>query len=77
VLIAAGDVDQLVGTRPQLVADVGDEEIEIAVAADDGGKRLPRDRLRRREDYRLDPHHEFPPAHRSGQIQEFAIEAGF
>jgi hypothetical protein len=32
VLKAAGDVDQLVGTRFELVADVGDEEIEIAVA---------------------------------------------
>ena len=35
MLKAAGDIDQLVGTRLELVADVGDEEIEIAVAADD------------------------------------------
>jgi hypothetical protein len=74
VLEPAGDVDQLVGTRPQLVADIGDDEIEIAVAADDGGKRLPRYRLRRREDHRLDPHHVFPPAHRSGQIGQRAIK---
>jgi hypothetical protein len=42
-------------------ANVGDDEIEIAVAADQGGKRLPRYRLRRREDDGLDPHHVFPP----------------
>jgi hypothetical protein len=38
VLESAGDVDQLVGTRLELVADVGDQEIEIAAAADDGGE---------------------------------------
>ena len=34
MLVAAGDLDELVGTRPQLVTNVGDDAIEIAVAAD-------------------------------------------
>jgi len=63
--------------RLELVADVGDEEIEIAVVADDGGEGLPRHRLGRCEDHGLDPHHVFPPPQGSGKIGQLAIEAGF
>jgi hypothetical protein len=77
VLEPAGHVDQLVRTRLELVADVGDEEIEIAVAADQGGKSLARDRLRRREDDGLDAHHVFPPPQRGGQIGQRAIKIDF
>jgi hypothetical protein len=77
MLKPARHIDQLIRTRLELVADVRDEQIKIAVSPDDGGKSLPGDRLRRREDRRLDSHHEFRPAHRSGKIQESRSKPGF
>ena len=38
------------------------------------GQSLARHRPRGREDHGLDPHHEFAPAHRRRQVDEFAIE---
>jgi hypothetical protein len=41
----AGDGDEVVGSTAQLAADVRDDQVEIALRADDAGQNLARDRF--------------------------------
>ena len=43
-LIAAGDVNELIGPRAQIVANVANQLIEIAIAPDQFDQRVARDR---------------------------------
>ena len=74
MLIAAGDLDELVGSRLQPVANISDQEIEITLTAHQRRQRLALDRRGSREDHRLDAAHEFPPAYWRRQLGEFAIQ---
>ena len=71
---AARDADDLIGTAAQFVADVVDDELEVAGLADDARKVLAQHRLGGGEDHRLDPAHPFAPARRRRQVLELAVE---
>jgi hypothetical protein len=60
---AAGNGNELVGSFAQFIADIVDQEIEAAIAADNPGERFPTDRLRRGKNHGLDAPHPFAPAH--------------
>lgn len=70
VLPAAGDRHQLVRPAAQLVANIVDDAVEVAVAPDHPGQDLARHRLGRGKNHRLDPAHPFAPA----QLGQFGIE---
>ena len=71
-LISAGDEDELIGSRAQLIANVGEKIVEIALLADDFGQRLARHGRRRGEDRRLDATQPFAPARALRQLSELA-----
>ena len=74
MLPAAGHRDELIGPSAQLVANVRDEKIEIAVAADQAREDLAADRRGRSEDHRLDAAHPFAPSQLGRKIGELRIE---
>jgi hypothetical protein len=74
VLEAAGDEDEIVGARLQLVANIGDEVVEHAGPSHEARQRFARDRGRRGKDRRLHPAHPLAPAKLRRQIGEFGIE---
>ena len=75
VLEAAGDADQLIGSAAQFVADVVDQEIDIAVAADDAGEDLTGHRLRRSKNDRLDAPHPCAPAQVRRQVRQLDVKS--
>ena len=71
---SAGDRNDLVGAPAQFVANIVDDELEVAGFADDARQVLPQDRLSGGEDRRLDAAHPFAPARRRRQVFEFEVE---
>jgi hypothetical protein len=74
VLKTAGDGDELIGASVQFVADVLDQEIEVAVAADHTGQHLARDGFRGGEYHGFDAAHPFAPAGLRRQVVELDVE---
>src|SRR5271165_711600 len=70
----AGDGDDLIRTAAQFVANILDDEVEVAAAPDDARQVLAQDRLGGGEDRRLDAAHPFAPARRRRQVFELAVE---
>ena len=71
---SSGDGDELVGTPAQFVANVVDDQIEVAGLADDARQVLPQHRLGGGENDRFDPAHPFAPARRRRQVLEVEVE---
>ncbi len=71
---AAANGDDLIRTAAQFVADVVDDQLEIAGLADDARKVLTQHRLGGGENDRFDPAHPFAPTRRRRQILEFEVE---
>ncbi len=61
----------------QVFLQIVDEELERAVAPDDAGEDVSRDRLRRGEQDGFDPRLPFPPPEFRRQVGELAVEVGF
>jgi hypothetical protein len=71
---SSGDGDEFVGTPAQFIADVVNDQIEVAAAADDARKALAQHRLGGSENDRFDPAHPFAPARSRGQVLEVEVE---
>jgi hypothetical protein len=71
---AAGHGDEIAGAAAQLGADGRDDQVEIAVWADDASEDLARDRFFGREDHGLDPAHPRAPAQLGRERVEVRIE---
>ncbi len=77
MLETAGDRYELVRPPAQFLADILNDQVEVAIATDHSCEDLTRDRLRCGEDDRLDTSHPFTPARRRRQIIEIDIKARF
>jgi hypothetical protein len=71
---SSGDRDEFVGTPAQFVANIVDDQIEVAAAADDARQALAQDGLGGGENDRFDPAHLFAPARRRGQVLKVEVE---
>jgi len=69
--------DELDRRPPQILAEVVEQEVEGAVAADDAGEDFAGHRLRRGEQHRLDAGFPFAPAQLRRQVEKLAVEVGF
>ncbi|MBB5536444.1 hypothetical protein GGD55_003151 [Rhizobium giardinii] len=61
MLPAAGDRDDVIGTRPQFLAQVVDQKLDAAVSADHTRQNLAGDRFRGGRNHGLDAQHPFAP----------------
>ena len=71
---APGDGDEFVRTPAQFLANIVDDELEVAGLAHDARQVLAQDRLGGGENDRFDPAHPFAPARGRGQVLEVEVE---